>query len=101
MIRSTRILQKSMGSNGRISRGLGKTSYAVLYPSTIPIFPFQTFLTSIKESDRANLQKLGIKSAAAFYLKNSEDEKITAEDTFSQLVAASKKEAVDLEEQEQ
>jgi hypothetical protein len=77
-----------------------RVKYAMLYPSKTPIFPLQTFISSLKENDKQNLQRLSVKDVAACYIKSPEDEKfITSE--IKDLIAESHQELTGLIEAEE
>lgn len=48
--------------------------HALLYPSKTPIFPFQTFISTLKSEDEAALNRLNVTEAAAFFVRSGDAE---------------------------
>ena len=80
--------------------GASRAKYALLYASKTPIFPLQTFISSIRENDKTNLQRLSIKDVAACYLKTPEDETFVTQE-IKDLIAESHNELKQLIEAEE
>ena len=92
--------QSSVSLTRGIRRMFSKSSnFTLLYPSKTPIVPFQTFVTTMKESDRNTIQKLNIKETAAFYM-NSEESRQVPEDIMK-LIQEAKEETVRMQTEDQ
>ena len=72
----------------------------MLYPAKTPIFPLQTFISTLRENDKQNLQKLSIKDVAACYIKSPEDENFISQE-IKDLISESHTELASLIEAEE
>jgi hypothetical protein len=64
--------RKQDGSSDK-TKGLPEDTpkdFAVLFPSQKPIFPFQTYITPMKEEDFDFVSKFALTKVGAFYMKN-------------------------------
>lgn len=81
------------GSNGDKSKPPTEEipkDFAVLFPSHKPIFPFQTYITPMKEEDFDFVSKFALTKVGAFYMQNeSQPEDPTGDESkkFSDLIA--------------
>ena len=46
-----------------------------MYPSRMPVFPIQTFISSLKDDDKNSLSKLAAKEVGAFYIRDRDNNK--------------------------
>lgn len=74
MLQSVRRYHLAKSFGRRLARRSSDVSkHALMYPTKTPIFPFQTFISTLKSDDEAAIAKLNVNEAAAFYIRNNED----------------------------
>ena len=73
----------------------GKGNLCLVYPAKIPIFPFQSFISTIREEDRTVINKLNIREAGAFYVKSGHEEGVIPEQ-YRDIVTEARKELITL-----
>lgn len=95
MLNQVRRPKLTAGFGRGIKRRIGKSNFALLYPSKMPIFPIQTFITSLRDDDRLSLQKLGVKEVAAFYAKE-DDERDSIDDSILKVIDEARQEVSEL-----
>ena len=65
-----------MAGFGRgLKRKISKSNFVLMYPSRMPVFPIQTFISSLKDDDKNSLSKLAAKEVGAFYIRDRDDNK--------------------------
>jgi hypothetical protein len=90
-------VSKGVGGVARaFSRQLGgKGSLCLVYPGKMPVFPFQSFISTVREEDRNVINKLNVREAGAFYVKTGLEEGVIPEQ-YREIVTEARKELIAL-----
>lgn len=73
MLCRSRQLKRAIRAPRKLSRLTGQARHALLYPSKTPVFPFQSFISTVRAEDEAVISRLNVREAAVFYLRSEQE----------------------------